>query len=386
MARVSRTVLITGARAPVALDLARAFRAAGFEPHVADSAPARMARASIAPASVHRLARPRQDPQGFRRDIAALVGRLDPVLVVPTCEEVFHLAAAAPAIGIAARLFAPDLERLAALHRKTAFAALCERLGLHAPRSRRVESAAELAAFAEQSGELVFKPDWSRFGDRTLVRPRLDGLARVRPSAAEPWCVQDFVEGEELCFYAVARGGRLVAFVAYRPCRQSGGGASYAFEAVTGPTSQRLSQAAARLAERAVGEGQFACDAIIDAAGRPWMIECNPRATSGVHLFEQGDLALAIIGKGEAKPVEGLHYLAPAMWMLGAPQALLRGRTGDWRRDLGEGRDVIGRADDRGPVWGAVADAADFQFRALLGGRSLAAQMTADIAWNGEAL
>jgi len=345
-----------------------------------------MARASRAPAAVHRHAPPRQDPQGFRRDIARLAEALDPALIVPTCEEVFHLAAAAPALGLAGRLFAPDLDRLAALHRKSAFAALCERLGLHAPRTRRVESAAELAAFAEQSRELVFKPDWSRFGDRALVRPRLHGLARVRPSPAEPWCVQDHVAGEELCFYAVARGGRLAAFVAYRPCWQDGGGASFAFETVAGPTAKRLREAAARIAERAVGEGQFACDAIVDLAGRPWLIECNPRATSGAHLFEGADLAAAMVGEATAEPREGLRYLAPAMWILGAPRALVQGRFEAWRNDLRQGRDVVGRPDDPGPAWGAVRDAAAFQIQALLSGRSLAGQMTADIAWNGEAL
>lgn len=379
-------VLITGARAPVALELARSFRAAGFEPHLADSAPARMARASTAPAAVHRHAPPRQDPHGFRRDIRALAATLDPVLIVPTCEEVFHMAAAAPSLGLEDRLFAPGLERLRELHRKSAFVLLCERLGLHAPRTRKVESPGELTAFAEQAGQLVFKPDWSRFGDRTLVRPPLHALARIRPTATEPWCVQDHVEGEEICFYATARDNALRAFAAYRPRWQAGGGASFAFEPVGGRLAARLEAAASVLAERAVGQGQFACDAIVDAAGRAWLIECNPRATSGAHLFEGPALARAIAQGRPAVADQELRYLSPAMWLLGLPAAVSRGRLDAWREDLRRGRDVVGAPGDRGPVWGAVADSAGFQLAALARGRSLAAQMTADIAWNGEAL
>jgi NADP-dependent 3-hydroxy acid dehydrogenase YdfG len=33
----ARTILITGARAPIALDLARSFAAAGWAPHLVDS-------------------------------------------------------------------------------------------------------------------------------------------------------------------------------------------------------------------------------------------------------------------------------------------------------------------------------------------------------------
>ena len=122
---MKRAALITGARAPVALDLARSFAAAGFDAHLADSIPSALANASSAPTAVHCYARPRIDRQGFRRDIAALVARLDPLLIIPTCEEVFHLAAAAAALGFADRLFAPPLETLRRLHAKSGFAALC---------------------------------------------------------------------------------------------------------------------------------------------------------------------------------------------------------------------------------------------------------------------
>ena len=379
-------VLITGARAPAALELARSFRAAGFEPHLADSVGARMATASKAPAAVHRHAPPRQDPQGFRSDLKRLAESLDPVFVIPTCEEVFHLAGAAPAVGLAGKVFAPDLERLRVLHRKSAFADLCERLGLHAPRTRRVESASEIIPFAEHADALVFKPDWSRFGDRARVRPRLHDLARVRPSPSEPWCVQDYVAGEEVCFYAVARRGRLVAFAAYRPRWRTRGGASFAFEPIEPALARKLAEPAAVIADKAVGTGQFACDAIVDSGGRVWLIECNPRSTSGVHLFAESALAHAMAAGTPAEATPGLRYLGPAMGLMGLPAALASGKLDAWRTDLREGREVIGAPADGGPLWGALADAAMFQLAAFANGRSLTAQMTADIAWNGEAL
>ncbi len=281
MGGVRRAVLITGARAPVALDLARSFAAAGFNAHLADSIPSALANASKAPAAVHRYAPPRLDRVGFRRDIAALVDRLDPLLIVPTCEEVFHLAGAAPALGLADRVFAPGLETLRRLHAKSAFAALCQKIGLHAPATHRVESGEALAVFAPLANRLVFKPEFSRAGDRTLVRPTRASLARIQPTPADPWCVQDAVEGREVCFYGVARAGELAAFSAYAPRWQTPGGAGYVFESLDPPLTARLRDIAGVLARRMVKTGQFACDAIVDAAGQPWLIECNPPPACG---------------------------------------------------------------------------------------------------------
>lgn len=387
MGGVKRAVLITGARAPVALDLARSFAAAGFDAHLADSLPSALANASSAPAAVHRYAPPRLHRQGFRRDLAALVGRLDPLLIVPTCEEVFHLAAAAAAQGFADRVFAPPLETLRRLHAKSGFAALCRDLGLRAPATRLVENREALDAFAPAADRLVFKPDFSRAGDRTLVRPTPAALARVQPTPADPWCVQDAIEGREVCFYGVVQGGALVAFSAYAPRWQTPGGAGYVFEPLDPPLTAQLRDIARQLAEPVVRIGQFACDAIVDAGGQPWLIECNPRATSGVHLFARGgDLARAMLHGAPCEPQPGLRYLSPALAFFGLPHALASGRLPALLADAGAGEDVIGAPGDRLPAVGAAVDGLAFQLGALLGGRSLADQMTRDMCWNGEAL
>ena len=103
-------MLVTGARAAAALDIARDFVAAGWEVHMADSVTARMARWSSIPATHHRFPPPRQERARFRYAIRELVDRHRMDLVVPACEEVFHLAALKQDLG--ERLFAPDLARL----------------------------------------------------------------------------------------------------------------------------------------------------------------------------------------------------------------------------------------------------------------------------------
>ncbi len=380
---MAERVLITGARSVAALDIARSLRAAGYEPHLADCSPAWLARMSRTAGPVLRHASPVAQPAGFARDIRDLIARLDPVRIIPTCEEVFHLAALAEADGFSDRLFAPPPDRLATLHAKDRFAALCRNLALPVPNTTAVADRAALAAFSDDAADHVFKPVWSRFGARTLIAPTPPELAAVAPSPDAPWVVQRRIVGEEVSFYAVCHGGRVAAFCAYGSDWRLPGGASYVFQPLPEDQTARLRPLADALAAFA-GTGQIACDAVIDADGQPWLIECNPRATSGVHLFgRSAAFGRALMGRGEAEPAAGTRHLTTALWLHGLPTALRDGRLADWRMQRRQGADAVGAPGDQGPVGGAVADAAAFGIRALRTGLPLTEAMTADIEWNG---
>ncbi|GAA0619764.1 ATP-grasp domain-containing protein [Brevundimonas kwangchunensis] len=366
---MAERVLITGARAAAALDLARSLRAAGFEPHLADCSPARLARWSRTAGPVHRYAAPVQTPARFAQDVRALVARLDPVRIIPTCEEVFHLSALAAIDGFANRLFAPEVESLAELHAKDRFAALCRTLGVDAPQTRMAADAADLPR--EGLEALVLKPVWSRFGARTLVGPTPEQLQALRPSPTEPWVVQQRILGEDVSLYAVCNDGRIDALSVYGSPLRSRGGAALAFRPLGPVQTERLRRMIEPLAAWA-GDGQLSFDAVIDAGDRPWLIECNPRATSGVHLFDRSaDFGRALMARGHADMADRPRCLGPAVWSRGA-------------RGLGE--DVLSAPADPLPSLGALVDAAAFACDALRTGRTLTEAMTADIEWNGQPL
>lgn len=387
-----RRVLITGARAAAALDLARDFVAAGWEVHLADSRQVRMALWSRLPLRHHVYPSPREARETFRTRIAGLVVGEAIDLVVPTCEEVFYLAAPAFQAELGARLFAPELATLRQLHDKLAFARACAAWGLSVPESHLLASVADVARFEPEAEAWVFKPCFTRFGEAALIGPTPEELAQIVPTPEAPWLAQRRVSGSEACFYAVAHRGELAAFVAYSSSWRLGGGASYAFEPLGNTEAAGLRDIATRLASCAAINGQFACDAIFDAAGRPFLIECNPRATSGVHLLT-GDGALArAIGDGACAPAPNQEqaltpaYLGPAMLVYGLPQALREARLRDWTRFLAYGRDVISRPGDRLPFLGAMADAVGFFREGRRHSISTTAATTRDIAWNGEDL
>lgn len=386
---MAEAVLITGARAAAALDLARDFAAAGYDVHMADCGAARIAKWSRVPTAFHRYASPVKHPRRFREDIARLVQDLRPAAIIPSCEEVFHLAAPALIETVQPILFAPPLPQLRQLHDKHAFALACADGGLSAPESHRITAPEELESFVGESLEWVFKPCFSRFGESALIGPEPRALAALTPSPAAPLLAQRRIRGMEACFYGVARDGNLVAFAAYQSHWRLGGGAGFAFAPLAQDKAGQLRKLAAKLAHSTQITGQFACDAVFDGQGDPWLIECNPRATSGVHLLAgNGGLARAMMS-GDPLSAEGpksAHHLGLAMAVFGLPLAIRTNRVAEWRRTMTEGTDAIARPGDRMPLVGALIDAASFALRGLSQGISTTSATTADIAWDGEDL
>ena len=376
-------VLITGARAPVALHLARLFHAAGHRVVLADTHRFPVSRGTRA-ADYLRLPSPRGNVAAYGEAVEIVVRERGIDVVIPTCEEVFFLAAARDLHGRAIPLFAPGFDTLARAHHKGNFAQSAPGLGADPPRTDLVCSSLELAA-VEDAGERVLKPAWSRFASRVLIRASAAARSAVVPSAADPWVVQDFLPGEEICGYGVAVGGRLVAFAAYRPLYRAGLGAGVA---VAPADDAAASAFAAGFAARSGWTGQLSFDFRCDAEGVLHVIECNPRAVSGVHFFARHDGLPGAILRGEAAtPSDRRAMTVPlALLAYGLPQAIRRGELRRWWSDYRGMANILAFPGDRsraGAQWLATAEIA---LLALRTGKSLQQAATHDIEWNGEAL
>lgn len=379
------TVLITGARAPVALHLARLLHGAGRRVILADTPARPIAAASKACARYHRLPPPRFEPRAYAEAVEALIRKENVGLVIPTCEEVFHLALAWRGRAMRARLLAPGIGLLAEVHNKHAFIRLAEKLGLTVPETKLLQSPDDLRAMRGRSRELVFKPVWSRFASHVLLRPAPEKLMAITPSPAMPWVAQRFVQGEEISAYAAAREGRLKALALYRSAYRAGKGAGIFFERVENDTARDFVE---RIVAATQWTGQISFDLMREADGRVLPLECNPRAVSGLHFFhDPARFADAVLGDGpEVLPdVTAPQTVRLAMWIYGLPAALRSGGLGRFRQAMREGRELLDWPGDPEPVkaqWPALAEIVGTALRQRI---SLQATSTRDIEWNGPA-
>jgi len=322
----------------------------------------------------------------FASALADIIARNRIDLVLPTCEEVFYLSRIRALLPSSCNVFAAPFEQLRELHSKWRFLAVARTAGVPVPDSIRITDLAQVRGWA-MDRPIVLTPEYSRFG--VYVRLYGHGLPE-HPDPLQPagrWVAQLFESGREVCSYSIAVAGRLHAHVAYVPKYRLHGSSSYYFEPVAIPRLESH-------VERFVGvhgfTGQISFDWIERPDGECVALECNPRAISGLHLFDlEHAIPAAIAGDLGARlslDSPPPRMLAPIMLAAGLPASARQGTLATWRRDWQRARDVLSLPGDRRPLPGAVRDLAAMARLAMRDRSSFRAVSTRDIEWDGEPL
>ncbi|MCP1308988.1 hypothetical protein [Paenibacillus tyrfis] len=406
-------VLITGGRAPAALELARLLAAAGCEVHAAESVRHHLCRVSKSVARSHAVPGPAREPERFIAALEEIVQREDIAWLIPTCEEIFYVSAGLERLSRICRVAAPPLEQLRRLHSKWEFIRRAQELGLSVPHTERMRSPQELAQFTERiasSPEEVFrdgyvvKPEFSRFASKVRIvkpggreageaakeRTRITGETptEVRLEAESyPWVVQQFISGRTLCTYSIAYEGRLAAHAAYAADYAVRGGASVYFEPLYHSGLLEWVRQFVRM-ERFTG--QIAFDFIETKQGELYAIECNPRTTSGIHLFRPEDRLASALLHPETPGASVIEPQPASRGMLGVPM-LACGLTGSrswrafaaWLSKYAAARDVVFRWSDPRPFAEQLFLLLELRRAASASKQTLMEASTGDIEWNG---
>jgi len=216
-------------------------------------------------------------------------------LLIPTCEEVFYLSKGRPNLKRASKctLFFQDISILRVLHDKWLFAELVRtqsgslQKGVQIPNTTLIDSEKELLRVMEKNVDLVLKPCYSRFATQTIIKPSgiQDKQLQVVLSDVKKgvhWVGQHYVHGKHYCSYSIAHEGRVTAHACY-PSEFTPGrvGATMVFESVKHNLIQDWVASFVKVNNLS---GQYAFD-FIEAKDSVYVLECNPRSSSGIHLF-----------------------------------------------------------------------------------------------------
>lgn len=370
---MTRTVLLTLGRLPKALDLARALSGAGCRVLVAEPFGWHLCRVSRHVARSFRVTAPNTDRAAYLREMSAIIEREGVDLVVPVSEEALHAA------FLDAPFFGMPQPRLMELHHKSRFNALASSLGLAVPETHPcgTPEAAALAA----SGPVVVKPalTCSGIGMRMLA----EGEA---PPADPALLAQRRLPGRPVSSFSVAHQGRVIGTAVYRPAVESGTVAvAFAREYDAAPAVEDWVR---RFVTATGWSGFISFDFMLDAEGVPQAIECNPRATSGVHFMEPSDLADAILAPETAPPIrlrrrELWQQFFPVLTETWA-QVRRPERRAACLRTLIRARDVTWGWSDPLPLLTMPMTASQIIWRSIRRGESFGEAATFDIGWFGE--
>jgi predicted ATP-grasp superfamily ATP-dependent carboligase len=288
-------LLITSSRMPFALDAVRKLGERGHEIVACDSYASSPGSHSKFLKGHFTTASATDEPAAFVDDVERIVEENGIELVLPMFEEVFYLAAQHERLSAVTTLYAPPFRTLAQVHDKGTFQELCERLEIRTPRTVIAHSPAELREAIERFPRYFARAAFSRGGVGLLTNTGpLDGSLSpddCHPTEANPWLVQEFVDGPMQCTYSALHDSAVASHMSYRAPRQWEHSTGIQFLSVDPTDTLPIVE---RLGEELSWNGQMSLD-FVDTEDGLVMIECNPRPTDGLLLMTAEELERALL-------------------------------------------------------------------------------------------
>lgn len=374
-----KTVLLTLGRLPKALAIVRACRAAGCRVLIADPFRWHLCKPSRDVDKSFRVTPPNDSLSQYLEDLLAIIDRESVDLVIPISEEALHVAQLADRLPESVSLWAAPLAQLAQLHHKRDFIALASRRGLAVPETFTADepAAQELAGHSDY----VEKPVHSCSGIGLRFAKAGDPLQ----ATTDEGLVQEHLDGDLISSLSVVSQGREVASVFYRG-RVFAGTVAICFERV-----DDVSSANEWVSDFIAGSdynGFLAFDFIVDKTGQARAIECNPRATSGVHFFDAASLGQALLDPKAASTIElsqETHYQWAYSTLTETYAALFRPKEFARRfKEMLRARDVLWAARDPLPFLLMTPMSWEILWPAMTSSLSLGEATQRDIAWFGD--
>ncbi|KAJ9619922.1 hypothetical protein H2203_008196 [Taxawa tesnikishii (nom. ined.)] len=301
-------ILLTNGRFPVSIDLARQFYWAGHSVYCVDPMMYHVCKFSVAVDKSKRVPAPHDDAKGYIEGIKEMAVKWRIDMIVPVHEEIFFLANCGEP-EILNRLFAPPFELLVRLHHKFEFHKLMKRLDLGVPEAylcKSMEDVKNLPVDKYKNG-LALKPCFGRASS---------GVHHLKPGEELPddidigehnhHIAQEWIKGDRYCSYSVVTLKHGVEATGLYPVLETIDGSSSVY--FKQQHHERIYNYIETMVRKLPGfDGQIALDFVEDG-DRLVVMECNPRATSGIHLWtDTPELARAFtdsLGKDAKRPIE----------------------------------------------------------------------------------
>lgn len=303
-------------------------------------------------------AAPAHAPDQFLEDVLSIVEAEGVERLMPAFEEALYLAPHRDTIAARCEPFFPPFDVLRQLHEKVSFLTLCEELGLTVPHTVVATSRDALVAATREIPRYFARPAYSRGGVCLLTNHGpLAGVVsfdECDPTESNPFVVQEFVDGQDLCTFSVCHHGRVALHASYvHPLTLEHAG-GIVFDSVIDDESL---DATRRVAEATRYHGRLSLDFLRTDRGLV-VVECNPRPTAGVTLVPDTMYDDALMDR---RPDQTL--LAPAGTRRKLSLGILRNMAVDWSeipKDLeallSRGKDVYADPEDLLPMlWQFIA-------------------------------
>ncbi|WP_459502543.1 ATP-grasp domain-containing protein [Bacillus sp. C1] len=383
-----KTVLITGARAPAALHLCRLLKKSGHTVIIADSIPYPLSKASTSTDYFYEIPSPKWKTNESIDALQSIIQKHDVDSLLPTCEEIFYISRHKDELSRLCHVFVDEFQKLSLLHNKWEFIQFVTKLGWQVPATYRTNNEQAIQAMIQHTSSatpFVLKPIFSRFSDKVAFITKEDVVKGIVVDK-QNYIIQEFIKGTQHCSYSIVQFGKVLAHSVYKTEFTAGLGATIAFEHIHQP---KIEQFVGHIVKELNFSGQIAFDFIITEDGNAIPIECNPRTTSGLHLFDEEILSAFFDKKMNNTLIPKTNSecaIRLAMLLYGTPHLKSKQTRKQWWEVLCSYPDIIYSRSDRKPFFYQFYSMYKLWRESCKHKRTILEQTTYDISWDGENL
>ncbi len=378
--------LITGSRSPAALELTRNLTHHGHQVSTVDCLHLPLSRYSRLIKNHYLITAPRKNVKQFKKDLLKIIEKENIDYLLPTCEEIFYIAYLKKTLGRYCDIISSDIDFLTKAHSKYQIFHLAQNCGIEFPDTELIDDKKLIDRLHENWENKIIKREYSRFGTGVLLNPKAKNIIKLIQNGGKNshYLIQDKIHGNEICTYSIAHKGNLYAHSSYRPKYRIKNSASIYFSKETNSTLEKFVR---NFVKKHEFSGQISFDFMKNDNGIS-LIECNPRATSGIHLFNKQNIGDAILGlKTITTDTESKAAMSAAAMILNAlPQAIIKRQTLEWLRDYRHARDIIFDKKDPFLFFSQYLSIAEILLLAIRNQSSIRDATTYGINWDGEIL
>ncbi len=379
-------ILLTGGRAPATLELARAFHRAGHTVFMAESLSGHLSQPSNAITKNFLVPAPRQHFGAYIQTIKQIIIENKIDLLIPTCDEIFYIGMGREDLPCA--VFAEPIKKLNIVHNKWFFLVTAIEFDLFAPETMLIANENDLLHAFAQWREIVLKPVYPRFAAEILIMPTIkQAVIRLGLDPDANWIAQELVRGQQYGTYSICHNGHITAHTTYPADFTTDQSATGVFHHVEHPA---IFNWVKNYVENNRFTGQIAFDFIQASDGRLFVLECKPRATSGVHLLASNPKFVKSFFEPQMECVKpsalSSHMLSTAMLIKGLPASIRRKEFRKWLSAYFNSDDVILDYKDPLPFLLQFRSIFSYLMIAWKNKISLTEAYTYDLEWVGDGI
>lgn len=378
----SLRVLVTGVRAPVALHVCRLLRQSGAEVYATDCTSTPLTKASNSIKRFISTPSPKFEMKNYIEALVEIVREERIDYLIPTCEEIFYISKYKDVINQYCEVLVDDFLKLKTLHHKFDFLKMVHALGFLVPKTKVLTRNTIINEWLDRN-DLVLKKNYSRFSDSIIFVSSEKDIPNISFDDSS-WILQERINGEQFCSYSIAKDGKVLAHSVYKSNFTAGIGATISFKHIE---RHDIKQFVCKIVEHLNFTGQISFDFIVNERNRAIPIECNPRATSGLHLFDQEIVAALLLQSktGIVTPKKGKREaIKLAMLLFGLQEAWNVQKVVEWLKIVFSYKDIIFCIKDPFPYFYQVISLIKLWRESKKNALTLLQQSTYDISWDGD--